>query len=281
MQQDMKRILSFYGEVLDLNITQVNGTFHGKGYATLNQTKPRTVENACLSTDHSHGTSSSKKWDDRYHKYQELTRIIPWEEDDGYYHHGLAQWDFMPEFCRICQEPGHCRADCPKYKNHVTCHHCNQQHGHIARNYCSCHNDTNKVVRIVEKPADKKPTSNTRTNNKGKGRDTSSASSKGVSSRLEEAVVVTPRDADTKMSERTLAVPTSAASSGPSDEQAMQRSTDSDTPTMHETQTSFPPDTVVANSPAAVILTSPSPILNGEQGSSLINKSNPPGSPIP
>ncbi|KAI8640488.1 hypothetical protein BD408DRAFT_348029, partial [Parasitella parasitica] len=117
VMQDMKRILSFYGEVLDLGITQVNGIFHGKGYATLNQTKPRT--------------------------YQELTRVIPWEEDDGYYRHVLAQWDSMPEFCRICQQPGHCRADCPEYKKHITCHHCNL-HGHIARN-CPRLNDANKV----------------------------------------------------------------------------------------------------------------------------------------
>ncbi|KAL7331471.1 hypothetical protein PS15p_212267 [Mucor circinelloides] len=268
VMQDMKRILSFYGEVLDLGITQVNGIFHGKGYATLNQTKPRTVENVCLSTDHPHGTSSSKC--DGYHKYQELTRVIPWEEDDGYYRHVLAQWDSMPEFCRICQQPGHCRADCPEYKKHITCHHCNL-HGHIARN-CPRLNDANKV-RIVEKPAEKKPTSNTRTSNKGKGRDTSSTSSKGVGSRLEQAVV-TPRDADTKMSERTLAVPPSAAS-GP--EQAMQRSTDSDT-LMYETQTSLPKDTIVANSSVAVILTPFSPIRNGEH-ESFVNKPNPPGSP--
>ncbi|KAL9536566.1 hypothetical protein PS6_011856, partial [Mucor atramentarius] len=231
-------------------------------------TKPRTVENVCLSTDHPHGTSSSKC--DGYHKYQELTRVIPWEEDDGYYRHVLAQWDSMPEFCRICQQPGHCRADCPEYKKHITCHHCNL-HGHIARN-CPRLNDANKV-RIVEKPAEKKPTSNTRTSNKGKGRDTSSTSSKGVGSRLEQAVV-TPRDADTKMSERTLAVPPSAAS-GP--EQAMQRSTDSDT-LMYETQTSLPKDTIVANSSVAVILTPFSPIRNGEH-ESFVNKPNPPGSP--
>jgi hypothetical protein len=268
VMQDMKRILSFYGEVLDLGITQVNGIFHGKGYATLNQTKPRSVENVCLSTDHSHGLASSKC--DGYLKYHELTRVIPWEEDDGYYRHVLAQWDSMPEFCRICQLPGHCRADCPEYKKHITCHHCNQ-HGHIARN-CPRHNDSNKV-RIVEKPVDKKPASSNRANNKVKGRDTSSAFSKGVSNRLEQAVSK-PRDTDTKMGESTLTDPPPAASSL---EQATQRSTDSDT-TMHETQPSLSSDLITANSSAAVTSTPPTPIVHGERGS-FVNKSNPPGSP--
>ncbi|CEP18217.1 hypothetical protein [Parasitella parasitica] len=97
----------------NLGITQDNGVFHGKGYATLKQTRPQTPEHQCLSTNHDHGPSSLC---DGYLKYDELSRVIPWDEDDYYYSHVLAQWGSIPEFCRIFQQSSHCRADCPEYK---------------------------------------------------------------------------------------------------------------------------------------------------------------------
>ncbi|GAN11886.1 hypothetical protein MAM1_1199d11508 [Mucor ambiguus] len=39
----------------------------------------------------------------------------------------------MPDFCRICQKPDHCKADCPDAKRFIQCHNCNA-HGHISRN---------------------------------------------------------------------------------------------------------------------------------------------------
>ncbi|GAN07739.1 hypothetical protein MAM1_0173c07242, partial [Mucor ambiguus] len=210
--QDMKRILSFYGEVLDLGITQVNGVFHGKGYATLNLTKPRTVENICISTGHAHGHSSKC---DGYLHFHELTRVIPWEEDDGFYRHVLAQWDSMPEFCRTCQKAGHCRADCPQYRKHLTCYHCND-HGHISRN-CPRLAEGNKV-RVVEATSAKHPASPLRQPRRREPQ----SSSKINTSRLEKAAGKN-MDVDALMEDL---VPSSAANRGL--EQATQRSTDSD-----------------------------------------------------
>ncbi|CEP08718.1 hypothetical protein [Parasitella parasitica] len=261
VMNDMQRILSYYGEVLDLGLTQINGVYHGKGYATLNLTKPHTVENICISTDHSHNTATSTC--NGYIQYQPLTHVIPWEEDDGYYRHVLAQWDSMPEYCRTCQKTGHCRADCKEYKKHIKCHHCNQP-GHVSRN-CPRHSDGNKV-RIVEKPA----ATNNRTRNKGKENVSSSGSSSGTNNRLEKAVVA-PQDPDTKMAESTLPPP--PAASGP--EQAMQRSTDD--VAMQDAHSSPSLDHDVSTL-STTFITTPPPATNGEQGT-FNNKSLPLGSP--
>ncbi|OAD03845.1 hypothetical protein MUCCIDRAFT_110720 [Mucor lusitanicus CBS 277.49] len=53
-----------YEEVLDLGITQVNGLFRRKGYATLNLKKPCIPENVCHRKDHPRGASYYSTCDD-------------------------------------------------------------------------------------------------------------------------------------------------------------------------------------------------------------------------
>ncbi|KAL9536951.1 hypothetical protein PS6_011789, partial [Mucor atramentarius] len=194
-------------------------------YATLNQTRPRTPEHQCLSTSHDHGPPSPC---DGFLKYHALSRVILWEEDDRFYRHVLAQWDLMPEFCRICQEPGHCRADCPEYKKHLQCYHCNEHHGHISRN-CPRHANGNKV-RLVEKPIHKKNASTSRSSNRNHQRDKPAAASKG-SNKGREQGVVQPKDVDMQMADPTLSdLPPPASGL----EQAMQSLTESDSEEMED-----------------------------------------------
>ena len=265
VMEDMHRILSCYGEVLDVGITQVNGLFHGKGYATLNL-KPRDPQHVCLSMDHPHGTPDST-CDGYLYCFEELTRVIPWEEDDGYYRHVLAQWDSMPEFCRICQKPGHCRADCSEYKKHLTCHHCNQ-HGHISRN-CPRHNDSQKV-RIVEKSVEQKAAARTRS--KGKGRASQATARMGNRSSLDQAAA-NHSGSDVVMGESTASPPQSAAA-------GLEHTTDESTSREVVMLDPRPQDPHASNNSTDTSETpSLSPANHGEEDSPFNNKLLPPGSP--
>lgn len=116
LEQDMQARLAAFGKVLDLGITLYRGDYMGQGYATLDTTPTK----------------------DQLVPFEKLTRVIDWTTDDGDVRHVLLQWEDMPDFCRICQKYGHCRADCPDYQKYLKCHNCNKT-GHIMRN-CPRHN---------------------------------------------------------------------------------------------------------------------------------------------
>ncbi|KAL0139463.1 hypothetical protein V8B55DRAFT_1438239 [Mucor lusitanicus] len=63
-----------YEEVLDLGITQVNGLFRRKGYATLNLKKPCIPENVCHRKDHPRGASYYSTCDDHL---THISRVCP------------------------------------------------------------------------------------------------------------------------------------------------------------------------------------------------------------
>lgn len=112
LKLDMQERLSCFGKVLDLGVSHSNGCFMGQGYATLDL-NPSTEENDA--------------------PFEELQRILLWRDDDGDVRQVLLQWEDMPDFCRLCQRTGHCRADCPDYQKYLKCHNCNLN-GHIMRN---------------------------------------------------------------------------------------------------------------------------------------------------
>ncbi|KAK4518516.1 uncharacterized protein ATC70_008734 [Mucor velutinosus] len=106
----IKDRLSHFGEVLDYGISFTQGDYVGQGYATLNIT-PKPDEPA----------------------YEILDRIIYFRLDNGTNRQVLLKWQDMPDFCRLCQKPDHCKADCPDAKRYTQCYNCNQ-HGHVSRN---------------------------------------------------------------------------------------------------------------------------------------------------
>lgn len=106
----IKDRLSHFGEVLDYGISFTEGDYIGQGYATLNTT-PKPDEPA----------------------YESLDRIIYMRLGNGADRQVLLKWQDMPDFCRLCQQPDHCKADCPDAKKFTQCYNCNK-HGHISRN---------------------------------------------------------------------------------------------------------------------------------------------------
>ncbi|OAD04286.1 CCHC-type zinc finger transcription factor [Mucor lusitanicus CBS 277.49] len=102
--------LSHFGEVLDYGISFTQGDYVGQGYATLNIT-PKPNEPA----------------------YEALDRIIYFRLENGVNRQVLLKWQDMPDFCRLCQKPDHCKADCPDARKYMQCFNCNQ-HGHKSRN---------------------------------------------------------------------------------------------------------------------------------------------------
>ncbi|KAL7334435.1 hypothetical protein PS15p_200062 [Mucor circinelloides] len=58
----------------------------------------------------------------------------------------------MPAFCRHCQKPDHCHADCPDYHKWAICYHCSKRE-HVSKN-CDWNNAESipAKVRVVEKP---------------------------------------------------------------------------------------------------------------------------------
>jgi hypothetical protein len=76
--------------------------------------------------------------------FEKLQRVILWREDDGDDRQVLLQWEDMPDFCRLCQLTGHCRADCPDYQKYLKCHNCNLS-GHAMRN-CPRNNAIDTVI---------------------------------------------------------------------------------------------------------------------------------------
>ncbi|KAK4517179.1 uncharacterized protein ATC70_000511 [Mucor velutinosus] len=91
-------------------ISFTQGDYVGQGYATLNIT-PKPYEPA----------------------YETLDRIIYFRLDNGTNRQVLLKWQDMPDFCRLCQKPDHCKANCPDAKKYTQCYNCNQ-HGHVSRN---------------------------------------------------------------------------------------------------------------------------------------------------
>ena len=106
----IKDRLSHFGEVLDYGISFTEGDYVGQGYATLNTT-PKPDEPA----------------------YESLDRIIYMKVANDTNRQILLKWQDMPDFCRLCQKPDHCKADCPDAKKFTQCFNCNK-HGHKSRN---------------------------------------------------------------------------------------------------------------------------------------------------
>lgn len=126
LREKMEERFTSFGTVLDVGFQFDCGTFMGKGYVVLdrNTTNPATLEHE-----------------------------INWDIDDGsddwkvYMH-----WKDMPHYCRYCQKPDHCRADCPELLATKQCHNCNEP-GHIARH---CHRNNVRT----DQPGDKKMKTN-------------------------------------------------------------------------------------------------------------------------
>ncbi|KAI7894433.1 uncharacterized protein EV154DRAFT_459460 [Mucor mucedo] len=131
LKKDMEEHLSAYGQVLDLGVSMSNGCFMGQGYATLD-----------ISVSSADQESNIP-----------LQRIMNWVDDDGDDRQVLLQWEDMPDFCRLCQLTGHCRADCPDYKKFLKCHNCNCS-GHVMRN-CPRNNDTSVDIMHNKKRSNK------------------------------------------------------------------------------------------------------------------------------
>lgn len=66
----------------------------------------------------------------------------------------LLQWDQMIAFCRYCQKPDHCRADCQDYHKWAICYYCNKR-GHVSKN--SDRNNSGSVSATV-RAVDRTPT---------------------------------------------------------------------------------------------------------------------------
>ncbi|KAK4512394.1 uncharacterized protein ATC70_003093 [Mucor velutinosus] len=119
----------------------------GEEYATLNLTLSHDPRNECMDL-HEPGFECNGK-----RHLEPLNRVIIWDsrvkEDEQ--RQTLLQWDQMPAFCRHCQKPDHCRADCPDYHKWANCYHCNKP-GHVSKN-CDRNNSESvpAKVRAVEK----------------------------------------------------------------------------------------------------------------------------------
>ena len=145
----MAERFSCFGDVLDHGIFKTeNGIFQEEGYVALNLTLSNVPDNECLDS-HTPGYECSGK-----RHLEPLKRVIIWDnqakEDEQ--RQILLQWDQMPAFCRHCQKPDHCRADCPDYHKWAICCHCNKR-GHVSKN-CDRNNAETipAKVRVVEKP---------------------------------------------------------------------------------------------------------------------------------
>jgi hypothetical protein len=78
---------SSIGEVLDIGFHMDGDVFFGQGYVVLNPQPKKMVVT------------------------EKLCRELPWPEENRQL---LLTWDEMPPYCRYCQKPDHCRADCPE-----------------------------------------------------------------------------------------------------------------------------------------------------------------------
>lgn len=152
LKNEMAERFSRFGDVLDHGIFKTeHGIFQGEGYVTLNLTLSDIPRNDCMES-HTDGTQCPGK-----RHLEPLKRSMIWDprsmEDDQ--REILLQWDKMPAFCRHCQKPDHCRADCPDYHKWAICHHCNER-GHVSKN-CSRNNAESapSKVRAVDRDSTK------------------------------------------------------------------------------------------------------------------------------
>ncbi|KAK4519270.1 uncharacterized protein ATC70_009502 [Mucor velutinosus] len=130
LKKEMAERFSCFGDVLEHGIFKTEtGIFQGEGYVTLNLTLSNVPGNECMDS-HEAGVECSGQ-----RHLEPLKRVIIWDtrskEDDQ--RQILLQWDQMPAFCRQCQKPDHCRADCPDYHKWAICYHCNKR-GHVSKN---------------------------------------------------------------------------------------------------------------------------------------------------
>jgi hypothetical protein len=122
LKTELETRLSKFGQVLDMGLQLSNRCYTGRAYATLNLTR--------ISADST--------------PYEELNRILIWEDDDGKERDVFLQWDKMPDFCRSCQASDHSRADCPHRKAAWKCYNCNET-GHLSRQ-CPRNNEMDPVT---------------------------------------------------------------------------------------------------------------------------------------
>ncbi|KAL9545608.1 hypothetical protein PS6_008122 [Mucor atramentarius] len=153
LKKEMAERFSCFGDVLDHGIFKTeNGIFQGEGYVTLNLTLSNIPDNDCMEPHESGFECSGKR------HLEPLKRVIIWDtrSKEEEQRQILLQWDQMPAFCRQCQKPDHCRADCPDYHKWAICYHCNKR-GHVSKN---CDRNNAESVRAVEKtyakPKDRK-----------------------------------------------------------------------------------------------------------------------------
>jgi hypothetical protein len=129
LKKEMNDRMSRFGQVLDLGIKKSSGCYTGSGYATID-ISPKPNQNS---------------------PYEPLDHIILWDTEEGAdIRHVHLQWNDMPDFCRICHASDHCRADCPKLKEYLKCHNCNQR-GHLIRD-CP----RNNQIDIITSPSKKR-----------------------------------------------------------------------------------------------------------------------------
>lgn len=121
LREKMEKRFASFGTVLDVGFQFDCGTFMGKGYVVLdrNTTDPAKLEHEI-------------NWD-----------IADGSDDWKVYMH----WKDMPQYCRYCQKPDHCRADCPELLATKQCHKCNEP-GHLAR---QCHRNNVRTDQSADK----------------------------------------------------------------------------------------------------------------------------------
>ncbi|KAL0144117.1 CCHC-type zinc finger transcription factor, partial [Mucor lusitanicus] len=146
LKEEMAARLSAFGDVLDHGISRTDGIYQGEGYATLNLTVPANPYYECQELHPGDAPCPGHR------HLEQLSRVIVWDLEATDQRKVLLKWDEMPAFCRNCQSPDHCRADCPDYKKWITCYHCGEK-GHVAQN-CP-RNDSPNKVRAVEKGSPK------------------------------------------------------------------------------------------------------------------------------
>jgi hypothetical protein len=148
LKKEMAERFSCFGQVLDHGIFKTeNGIFQGEGYVTLNLTLSNDPVNECLDL-HPDGSECNGK-----RHLEPLQRVIIWDSrsKEEEQRQILLQWAQMPAFCRQCQKPDHCRADCPDYHKWAICYHCNKR-GHVSKN-CDRNNSESvpSKVRVIDR----------------------------------------------------------------------------------------------------------------------------------
>lgn len=201
LREKMEQRFASFGTVLDVGFHFDCGSFMGKGYVVLN----RNIENP-LPLEHE----------------------INWDNTDGnddwkvYLH-----WKDMPQYCRYCQKPDHCRADCAELLATKQCHNCND-HGHIAR-HCPRNNQRS------EKTADKKVVvsqfTGTRKTGSTRGSNKSNYSSKPVATTITDSTHASTRETISQVSAMDISSATSGdtINDGGNDDHYMELSDDKKT----------------------------------------------------